>query len=444
MIPTQSGRPYYAGLLEALVQIMGSAQGYLMDHGPRVALLSARLGYRMGLCERDVSRLFFASILADMGMVGIAEQAWEDAAPALSPDVRARVERHPIRSEERIRGVPHLAELAPLVRHHHEWWDGSGYPDGLRGEEIPLGAQILRIADTVTALGRPRPHRGALGRAAIIEVVRRSMGVEFGPMVARTWLALSMAEEIPGYEPTAFRYAVVQASESLLPEEVSPLSSDQLLAILAALIDAKDPYTAGHSRRVALLGVEVASQLGMEDRLAETLWAGGYLHDLGKLRVPLRILAKPGRLTREELASVERHPSDGARILEGIPTLRHLTTSARYHHERWDGSGYPEGLTGNHIPLVAQILAVSDAYDAMTSRRAYRTSRTHEAAVAEIRASSGTHFSPAVAEAFLAIDEGVFPAIRTSEARVGTAGRPGRGPLRAAWRRRGTRRAAGG
>lgn len=410
----QSGRAFYAGLLEALTQVMGSAKGYLADHGPRVALLSAQIADAMGLPRRDVSGLFFASVLSDMGMVGLAEDAWDNPAPELSAETRARVEQHPTRSEERVATIPHLESLASLIRHHHEWWDGSGYPDGLAGGEIPLGAQILRLADTVTALGQPRPQRDALSSDEILEVVCGGIGREFGPEVAETYLGLHRAGDIPGYEASAFRHAIARSCEYLLPEEVSPLSSDQLLTIVANLIDAKDTYTAGHSRRVATLGVAVAAQLGLQDHTKATLWSGGYLHDLGKLRVPLRILAKQERLTEDEFEVVKSHPSEGAAILEGIPSLRHLTTGARYHHERWDGTGYPEGLKGDHIPLVGQILAVCDSYDAMTTKRSYRNSRSHDDAMEEVKQCSGVHFSPRVADAFVALPRRLFEGIRTS------------------------------
>lgn len=412
MTRIHSGRAFYAGLLEALTQVMGSAKGYLVDHGPRVALVAAQIGDRMGLSKREISELLFSSILCDMGMVGLAEDAWENPVPELPPEVRARVKKHPVRSQARVALIPHLEGLAPLVRHHHEWWDGGGYPDGLTGPEIPLGAQILRLADTVVALGQPRPHRQALGAPAIAEAVEQGKGREFGPEVAATFLSLQRAGDIPEFDTAAFRHAVARASEHVLPDEVSPLSSEQLLGILANLIDAKDPYTAGHSRRVASLAVAVAGQLGLQEHMKATLWAGGYLHDLGKLRVPIRILAKAGRLTDEEFARVRAHPSDGASILEGIPSLRHLTTGARYHHERWDGGGYPEGLRGEHIPLVGQILAVCDSYDAMTSKRAYRDSRTHVEAVEEVGRCAGVHFSPRVASAFLSLSPTVFEAVR--------------------------------
>lgn len=409
----KTGKAFYAGLLEALTQVMGSAKGYLRHHGPRVGLVSRQIGAAMGLSSEECSGLFFAAVLSDMGMVGLAEDAWENPVPELPPEVRARVEKHPLRSEERVALIPHLEELAPLVRHHHEWWDGSGYPDGLEGEQIPVGAQILRLADTVVALRSDRPQRGPLAKDEILAVVEGSMGSEFGPEVTRTYLGLHRAGDIPDFDDAAFRHAIIRAAEDVLPETVSPLSSDQLLAILANLIDAKDTYTAGHSRRVAILSVAVANQLGLHDHLKATLWSGGYLHDLGKLRVPLRILAKAGGLTDEEFSMVRQHPSDGAEILSGIPALQHLTTGARYHHERWDGNGYPEGLKGEHIPLVAQIMAVCDSYDAMTSKRSYRSARDHEAATTEVARSAGSHFSPKVAGAFLSIPDSFFEALQT-------------------------------
>jgi HD-GYP domain-containing protein (c-di-GMP phosphodiesterase class II) len=124
------------------------------------------------------------------------------------------------------------------------------------------------------------------------------------------------------------------------------------------------------------------------------------------------VLAKSGRLTAEEFAYIRAHPSDGAAILEGIPTLQHLTTGVRYHHEKWDGSGYPEGLSGDRIPLVAQIMAVCDAYDAMTSTRAYRNSLDHEYACGEVAKEAGRQFGPVAAEAFLKIPDPIFESLQ--------------------------------
>ncbi len=408
MAGIDSGRAFYAGLLEALTRVMGTAKGYLRDHGPRVAVLATRLGSELGLSQKECAELVFAAVLSDMGMIGLAEDAWENPAPQLSDEVRARVRRHPQRSERSVREIPHLEPLGVLVRHHHEWWDGSGYPDGLAGSEIPLGAQVLRIADTVTALGAPRPHRGAVEPDQILEIVNSGRGVEFGADVAQTYLSLSKDGKIPHFTLLGYADAVLGAAEHLLPEEVSPLSTNQLLTIVANLIDAKDPYTAGHSRRVAVLAVAVADALDLEGHLKSSLWAIGYLHDLGKLAVPLRVLAKNGRLTEEEFDYIKAHPSDGAKILETIPTLQHLTAGVRYHHERWDGRGYPEGLSGDQIPLVAQIMAVCDAYDAMTSKRAYRDSFGSQVALEEVVRERGIQFAPVAVDGFLSVPKDII------------------------------------
>jgi HD-GYP domain-containing protein (c-di-GMP phosphodiesterase class II) len=406
------GRTFYAGLLEALTRVMGSAKGYLYDHAPRAAHLCRQLAPHIGLDRRQTSELIFASVLSDLGMIGLAEDAWENPRPVLEPDVRARVNRHPVRSERAVAGIPHLEGVASLVRHHHEWWNGGGYPDALAGESIPLGARVLRLADTVCALGEPRPQRPILPPERILSIVEDASGSEFAPDVAAEYLRLATAGQLAAFDRQAYQRSLRQAAERLLPPEVSPLSADHLLDILANLIDAKDPYTGGHSRRVAILAVAVSSQLGLDERFRATIWAAGYLHDLGKLAVPLRVMAKNGPLNDTEWLEIQSHTRLGADILQTVWSLRHLATGARYHHEKWDGSGYPEGLSGQNIPMVAQILAVCDAYDAMTSTRAYRSGLAHESAMAEIARCAGKHFGPAVAAAFLSLPDHLFQSVR--------------------------------
>lgn len=413
-LAAKGGRTLHVGLLEALTRVMASAKGYLGDHAPRVAVLANRLGIEMGLPSAECSQLVFASTLADMGMVGLAEDAWENPQPELSDEAKARVRQHPERSESRVREIPHLEGLAPLVRAHHEWWNGDGYPDGVAGDGIPLAARILRLADTVTALAAARPHRGPLPMVDIEAYVREHAGLEFGPEVAEAWLGLRADGRLPEFREGDYRDLIMGAAERILPPEVPAPSTTQLLTIIANLVDAKDPYTAGHSRRVALLALAVADELAVEGSLKSTLWSAGYLHDLGKVAVPLRVLAKDGSLTDEEFAFIRAHPADGADILETIPALQHLTAGVRHHHERWDGRGYPDGLGGDDIPLEAQIMAVCDTYDAMTSTRAYRSSMPSDYALQEIQRVSGTQFNPAVAEAFLSIPEDIFAGLHDS------------------------------
>ena len=147
--------------------------------------------------------------------------------------------------------------------------------------------------------------------------------------------------------------------------------------------------------------------MGLHGPELEGLKTGALLHDIGKLGVPEYVLLKPGRLTDEEFAKVKKHPEIGAAILDPVDFPWPVLPVVKYHHEKWDGSGYPEGLKGEEIPLTARILAVGDVYDALTSNRSYRHAMTHEEALETIREGVGTHFDPKVAEAFFDVIEDV-------------------------------------
>lgn len=177
---------------------------------------------------------------------------------------------------------------------------------------------------------------------------------------------------------------------------------------LALAIDAKDQYTHQHILRVQRYAVAIAKEMGMSGGELEAVNTGALLHDIGKLGVPEYVLLKPGRLTDEEFEKIKRHPEIGASILDPVEFPWPVLPVVKYHHEKWDGSGYPEGLKGEDIPLSARIMAVADVYDALTSSRSYRSAWTHERAIATIHRDSGSHFDPAVVEAFDAIIENVI------------------------------------
>jgi putative nucleotidyltransferase with HDIG domain len=174
---------------------------------------------------------------------------------------------------------------------------------------------------------------------------------------------------------------------------------------LAAALEAKDAYTGGHAQAIAALADAVGEEVGLCPRDRRALRLGALLHDVGKIGIPERILNKPDRLTDEEYAVMKRHTEIGAEIITGIPGLAEVAALVRWSHERWDGRGYPDGLAGSAIPLGASIIAVCDAYHAMTEDRIYRRALPVEAAVAELRRCSGTQFSPGVVEAFVRVLE---------------------------------------
>ncbi len=182
------------------------------------------------------------------------------------------------------------------------------------------------------------------------------------------------------------------------------------LQALTASIDAKDRYTCGHSERVALLGAMIARGMGMNTQTVEQYHIAGMVHDVGKIGVPEAVLCKPGRLTPEEFDAIKRHPQIGYDILKDIPQLAPMLPGVLYHHERWDGKGYPAGLGGTDIPLMGRVLAMADAFDAMSSNRSYRPAMLRSTVFEEVRKCSGVQFDPEIASMFLALDFTEFDA----------------------------------
>ena len=172
---------------------------------------------------------------------------------------------------------------------------------------------------------------------------------------------------------------------------------------LADAIDAKDTYTKGHSGRVAEYSREIAKRAGYSIERQEEIYMMGLLHDVGKIGVPDAVINKPGRLTDEEFEKIKAHPGRGAKILQNIEEMPQLAIGARWHHERFDGRGYPDGLSGEDIPEEARIIAVADAYDAMTSNRSYRDIIPQEVVKGELEKGSGTQFDPQFAAIMLEI-----------------------------------------
>jgi len=170
---------------------------------------------------------------------------------------------------------------------------------------------------------------------------------------------------------------------------------------LASAIDAKDPYTRGHSQRVSFWAVEIGRELGLSEAELRELEYGGLLHDIGKIGIAEPILHKAGTLTGEEMALMRQHPVIGAEILRDVEFLRGASRAVRSHHERWDGTGYPDGLAGERIPLLARVVNAADTWDACRSERPYQQAMDVEAALAVMERLKGGQVDPAVHEALV-------------------------------------------
>lgn len=192
---------------------------------------------------------------------------------------------------------------------------------------------------------------------------------------------------------------------------------------LASAIDAKDPYTRGHSDRVAALAVDIGRHLGVGPDVERALQYAGILHDIGKIAVPDAVLAKDGKLDPGEMALVRGHPGAGAEIVRGVAFLQDAAPAIRWHHERWDGSGYPDGRAGEDIPLVARIVNAADTWDACTSDRPYQRALAPAEAAPILAGLRGTQLDPKVLDALFAVlrRRGTVPAL-DAQAGTGTGG----------------------
>ena len=194
-------------------------------------------------------------------------------------------------------------------------------------------------------------------------------------------------------------------SEILAEHQKNERLSMQIVKTLAGTIDAKDSFTNGHSVRVAEYAREIARRAGYNEKRQDEMYMIGLLHDVGKVGVPDSIINKPTRLTDEEFAIIKTHPVLGYDILKNITEMPKLAAGARWHHERYDGKGYPDGLTGTNIPEEARILAVADAYDAMSSKRSFHNINEQDYVLGEFRRGKGIQFDPIFADIMIAMME---------------------------------------
>jgi putative nucleotidyltransferase with HDIG domain len=212
-----------------------------------------------------------------------------------------------------------------------------------------------------------------------------------------------------------------EAADTIQSQNVSLEQANKLLRerstaameSLSATVDARDSYTAGHSRRVQQLSLAIGRELGLSQAELDLLGHAALFHDIGKLAIPDSILLKPASLTKDEWGLMQRHAEEGARIIDRLGFLQDAVPAIRHHHERFDGTGYPDRLSGEEIPLGARIIHVADALDSMLTTRIYRAARPVDDALAEVKDKSGTQFCPrcvAALERILPLDAEVGPA----------------------------------
>jgi putative nucleotidyltransferase with HDIG domain len=263
-------------------------------------------------------------------------------------------------------------------------------PIRVRGSSKPIGAyEIYADAGKVVASISDR---------------RKVIWAATGAVFLVLWLGLMVLVRTAS-RTLRHQYRLLEERSAALEESYERLESSTLEAIesLNATVEAKDPYTAGHSKRVQQLSLMLGEKLGLDEAELDALGYGALFHDIGKIAIPDAILTKPAALTDDEYECMKTHSLEGARIAAKFGRIREAVPIIRHHHERWDGRGYPGGLSEERIPRAAAIVGLADAWDAMTTVRPYSDAMTAAAAIEEVRLGRGTQFAPETVDALLAL-----------------------------------------
>ena len=357
-------------------------------------LMAENLRLREAVSLYKVSEAIAASLSLDEVLNTVAVAALDDAQADLAlvylgDDETGMVERH------RAQSPRFLADL--------------GSPDGPLGCDVPVLADHFAATGALNVSG-VRVRRYLLNASeqyiaqALVAVPLRIRGSIKGFLVAIGFQRGQRFDEGQRKLLSAVGSRAAAAIENARLYENLKATFNQTIQGLARAIDTMDRYTAGHSDRVAYYARVLAQQLGLPPDMVETVRQAALMHDIGKIGCVLN-LNRPGRLTPEEYEIFKKHPGYGREILEPIKFLHPLLPGVHLHHERWDGKGYPLGLKGETIPVIARIISVADTYDAMTSDRSYRRALPHDVAVNEVERCAGSQFDPQVAHPFLTVIE---------------------------------------
>ncbi len=476
-----------ANIMFSMVTALEGKDPRTRDHSLKVATLAAAVADNLTMPPAERDAVVWGALLHDIGKIGVPEAALLKLPAERTSDEERFYRFHPLHSEQILTPLESLAAVRPIVRHHHERLDGSGYPDGLGGAAFSQSIEIVVAANAfelhrIDAPGKPSrwiaamraeaaqgklhadlveevlasaaalpeslprftdllpapaPPRGGrilvadanpaqcdfytrvlspdgyrvepkAGGATLLAAAREHgadlviLGVEgpgqSGEDICRQikahpgleYLAVILVtarEEGAGKERAlasgADDFLTIPVDRHELRARVRSLlrlrhyfhdleERESVILSLSGVLEAKDPYTNGHSSRVGEMSVQLAREMGLGYDFAASLKTGGLLHDIGKVAVPEHLLNKPGPLTDEEYEIVKTHPVIGWEICKDLHSAHSVLPCIRHHHERYDGRGYPDGLAGDAIPLGARIMGLADVYDALTSARAYR------------------------------------------------------------------------
>jgi HD-GYP domain-containing protein (c-di-GMP phosphodiesterase class II) len=371
----------------------------LHQHAIRVGEGCVLIGDKLGFDQKKLQRIYFAGLLHDIGKISVPIDILQKR-EKLAVDEFELVKNHSVSGSRIISSFPEFNKLAFWIRWHHESWDGSGYPDGLIKNEIPVEVQILSAIDCFDSLQTPRMDRDAHSPEEAFDILLKYRGIHYNPEIID--LIFEMHKEktfVPGKSSEKFidlkkKYIFINDIENDLEYsdyyDISGLYP--VLKLFARVIDAKHHYTSGHSTRVSILSKYLAEQMGFSTEELIKIEIAGLMHDAGKISIPNELLDKADNPTGKEWETIKKHPVHSSDILKKISPFDDISKIVYYHHSWADGRGYPDIKPGDPINIFSQIIAVADAYDAITTTRAYRKAESPEIAYSVIKEGLGSQF----------------------------------------------------
>ncbi len=401
------------------------AEGKAVGHAQRVCYIATLLADALALEPAARSAVYFGALLHDVGVTlaasdicrvaGIDEDTIFGPAPLKSvEELRAdlsfadlssvvdAVQQHSLLGAETVQALDLPVEVAAAVSAHHERWDGFGFPEGISGETIPIEARVLAVADVAESLIATESS-SLSARRRLAPAIGRYVAVTLDPSVVSRLLDLGHSDE---FWLGLYSEDMPETLHALRPPAESRKSRKRVLRfaeVFADIADAKGGHTIGHSRRTAEGAEKLSEAIGLDPGHVEMIRIAALLHDIGLLGVPARIMSKPDILSVTEMQVMRQHPSNSEMVLRALNGFEEIAFWVERHHERPDGKGYPEMLTGDELPLESRILAVADVYSALIAERSYRGAVTQDDAKQILLGAAGTQLDAELVRTFVAL-----------------------------------------
>ncbi|MCL5774069.1 MAG: HD domain-containing protein [Firmicutes bacterium] len=366
-------------MITGLSDLLDARDKYTSLHSLRVAEFAQAIAGEMNLGEFSSTEIYETGRIHDLGKIAIEDSVLFKEG-TLSKEEWEKMKSHPGLINVILGKFNYLKAKTFVASLHHERFDGKGYPEGKEGIQIPLGSRILAVADAFDAMTSDRPYRKGIPVDVAVQRLKEGKSAQFDPVVVDAMVSYLQKKYADSFEKGQYM------AESLMKN-----------------VTQQDAYTKEKAEKMMVLVEKICEKLWLSIADIDTLKEAAKLQDIGKIIMDNETLRKKGTLTEKELEKIRDHPVISSKLASSMSVSDEAVKLIRNHHEKYDGTGYPDGLKGEAIPLGARILAVADAYTAMTIDRPFQQSLSKEEALKRIKEGSGTQFDPAIIDVLITV-----------------------------------------